>query len=460
MKENDIRIGDKTKYFLEGNITKVLIKLSIPVMLSNFMQTLYNLADMFWIGQYEKIFSIKGDLMAAIIMVAPIIFILLGFAQGIYSAILALTSQYLGAKDPLNARKTSAQAITISLFISVVIGIIGYFLVPTIVNLFDAEESVTIAAIKYLKIIILGAPTIFIMFAYVGVKQSQGDTVSPMLFSIISILVNIILDPILMIKFNMGIEGAAIATIISRGAFSIYAIITLFIPSKKHIKLEFRELKLELKFMKDILKIAIPASFSSVMTSFGFTILNKLIISYGSLTLSAFGIGNRITSLILMPANGIASSISAMVGANLGANNLKRVKKAVRTGFFVSSSLLITGGIFIFIFTKQIVTPFTDSNIILEEAIFYIKLIVLTLPLVSGFTILNASFIGAGHPKYSLILNISRLWVIRIPLVLILRKLSYPSYSVYYAMIVSNFIICIAAIIVYKIGKWEKKVIN
>ena len=452
---------NKKEMMLKAPMVKVVLTMALPVMMSNLMQTLYNLADTYWVGQYEMMHGFQGEMLSSIVLIFPAIGMLLALGVGISTACISLISQYIGANKDEMGKKVAAQALTFSFLVSIVLGILGAVATPTIVKLLGAEGEVLKNGIIYLRLMMFGLPTIFLFFTFNAIKQSQGDTFSPMLFSILSVTLNIILDPVFMIVFNWGIAGAAIATIFSRGIFILFAVGSLFKDSKRHMKLDFHDLKLNMTVIRHIFQIGFPASISSIMSSFGFGVLNNFVIGFGVPTLTAFGIGNRITGLILMPAMGIGNALGAIVGTNLGAENVKRAKQAVKVSFFLSSGILIAGGAIIFMNAKGIILQFNNVPAVVEQATIYLKLIVATIPLMAAFSVLNGTFIGSGHTKLSLFISAGRLWLLRIPLIVIFQRYTdLGTNSVWYAMILSNLIICIIGYIIYKTGVWETKIVK
>jgi len=452
---------NKKEMMLKAPMVKVVLMMALPVMMSNLMQTLYNLADTYWVGQYEMMKGFEGEMLSAIILIFPAIGMLLALGTGISTACISLISQYIGSSNESHAKKVAAQALTFSFIASLILGVIGAIFTPQIVKLLGAEGAVLENGIIYLRLMMFGLPTVFLFFTFNAIKQSQGDTFSPMLFSILSVTLNIILDPILMIVLDMGIAGAAIATIFSRGIFIIFAIGSLFKESKRHMKLDYHDLKLDLTVIRQIFQIGLPASISSVMSSFGFGVLNNFVIGFGVPTLTAFGIGNRITGLILMPAMGIGSALGAIVGTNLGADNIPRAKSAVKVSFLLSSAILITGGAIIFSLAEPIVLQFNNVPEVVHQATIYLKLIIATIPLMAAFSILNGTFIGSGHTGLSLFISAGRLWLLRIPLIIIFKNFTnLGTNSVWYAMILSNLIICLIGYGIYKTGTWQTKIVK
>ena len=453
----------KENIILKGPIHKAVLKLALPIMLANLMQTLYNLADTFWVGRYEIINGLEGELLSSIILIFPAIGITLALGVGISAACISLISQYIGSNNTKKVKLVSGQALIFSIISSIIIGILGVIFTSQIVSFLGGNENnlIFISSTKYLRIMLGGLPSVFLFFTFNAIKQAQGDTLSPMIFSLISIILNVILDPIFMIVLDMGISGAAYATVLSRSIFVILAIISLFKTNKKHIKLDLNDLKLNPKIMNKIISIGIPASLSSATASLGFAVLNSFVLSFGFQTLTAFGIGNRITGLILMPAMGIGNALSAIVGQNIGANNIKRAKEAVKISFLLSSIILISGGIVIFINANFIVSQFTKIPIIVEQATYYLKLIIVTIPLMAGFSTLQGTFTGSGHTKLTFLISGGRLWLLRIPMIYLLKTYtSLGTNSIWYSMISSNLIICIIGYGIYKSGTWEKRIIK
>ncbi len=449
-----MKFEQKRHLILNGNMTKVIITLALPIMLNNFIQTIYNLTDTYWVSKL-------GDTaVGAITLVWPVIFFMMALGIGVSVGGTALISQYTGSDRMDEATKVAGQIISFSTVFSIILGVIGYFAVPAIVRFMGAEGAMYDLAVEFLSIIFLGMPTMFIFFAFTAIKQGQGDTFTPMIYGGISVALNMILDPILILNLDLGIGGAAIATVISRGIFSLYAVYTLFL-SKQGIKLRRSHLSLNKKVLYKLIKVAWPASIGQSTAALGFIVLNIFIFSFGESTITAFGIGNRINSLILMPVMGIGNALATIVGQNLGADNISRAKKAVRTSTFLATAVLIFGGTILFILAGNVVSNFTNTPEVYEQATYYLKLIVASVPLMGFFQVFVGTFQGSGHTLMAMTIMMGRLWGLRIPLILIFKNFTnLGTNSVWYAMILSNLIICIIGYGMYMTGRWQKKIIK
>ncbi len=446
--------SEKRDLILNGKMTKVIFTLSGPIMLNNLIQTIYNLTDTYFVSKL-------GDTqVAAVQFVWPVIFFMMSLGLGISIAGTSLISQYTGSDDTKNATKIAGQIISFSIIFSIILGIIGGMLAPKIVETMGGKGLLLENASSFLRIIFFGMPTMFIFFAFNSIKQGQGDTITPMKFGALSVGLNIALDPIFIFVLNLGVSGAAIATVLSRGIFCIYAVYTLFTKTDG-IHLNKELLIINKDVLNKVIKIGLPSSIGQSTAAFGFTILNIFIYSFGESTMTAFAIGNRINSLVLMPAMGIGNALATIVGQNLGADNIKRAKNAVKTSAVLTTIFLLAGGSILFVFAEHLVDLFTDSPIVLSQGTYYMRLIGAAMPLMGFFQIFIGTFQGSGHTVSAMILMMGRLWGIRIPLIIIFKNhTNLGSNSVWYAMILSNAIICIVGFGIYLTGRWQKKVIK
>ncbi|MTI46434.1 MATE family efflux transporter [Sporosalibacterium faouarense] len=449
-----MKFKQKRDLILNGNMTKVIITLALPIMLNNFIQTIYNLTDTFWVSKLGE------TEVAAMTLIWPIIFFMMSLGMGVAIAGTALISQYTGSNDLEDATEVAGQVISFTFIASLVLGVIGYFLTPYIVKAMGGEGELYNRAVEFLSLMLLGLPTMFVFFGFNSIKQGQGDTVSPMIYGGLSVALNIILDPILILYFDLGIRGAAIATITARGIFALYAVYRLFL-SNEGIRLHKRHLAWNKKVLTKLIKVAWPSSLGQSTSALGFAILNIFIISFGQSTMAAFGIGNRINSLILMPAMGIGNALATIVGQNLGANNLHRAKKAVKTSAILSTVVLVIGGSIIFMISESVIGLFTKDPDVLSQGTFYLKLIVTAIPLMGFFQIFIGTFQGSGHTIMAMIIMMGRLWAVRIPLIIIFKNYTnLGANSVWYAMILSNAVICLVGLGLYMTGRWETKVVK
>ncbi len=446
--------AEKRKLILQGNMTKVIFTLALPLVLSNFIQTVYNLTDTYWVGK------IGTDEVAAMVLVWPMIFFFMSLGMGFNIAGTALISQYIGSKQREEAADVAGQILTFSFLLSVIFAFIGYMITPTVISLLGGEGAIFEKGTIYLRIIFIGMPFMFGFFSFNSIKQAQGDTFTPMKLSGISVLLNIILDPIFIFTFKMGMAGAAYATVLSRALLAVYAVYVLF-KKDNSIGLKLKHLHLKKQVLKVIVKIGLPSSIGQSATAFGFLILNYFILSYGNDTLAAFGIGNRINSLVLMPAMGIGNALATIIGQNLGADQIERAKQFVYKSMRLAAVILVAGGITMFILSPWVIKGFSSDPEVHRQGTYYLKLICLSLPLVGIFQVFIGTFQGSGHTISAMILMAGRLWGLRIPMIILFKQITnWGSNSIWYAMVLSNLFICILGLGIFLTGNWQKKVIK
>lgn len=444
----------KRDLILKGKMNKVILTLSLPIMLNNLIHTVYNLTDTYFISKL-------GDSeVAGVSFVWPLIFLIMSFGMGMSIASSALISQYIGAKNNEKARQTAGQIIGFLLLLGAVLGSLGYFLAPHVISAMGATGALYTHGLSYISIMFVGLPMTFMMNAFNAIKQGQGDTVSPLIIGGLSVGLNMILDPIFIFTLNLGIKGAAYATVLSTGIFALYGIFTIF-KVNQSLRVHLSDLKWHWETIKQIVSVGLPSSLGQATTAFGFTILNVFLIELGEVTLTAFAIGNRISSLIMMPAMGIGSALATVVGQNLGADNVLRAKEAVKQSTVLSTVILIAGGLLMYPFSERIVSAFSNSPEVIQSGTDYLKILFITIPFMGYFQVLVGTFQGSGHTLSAMVLMMGRLWGLRIPMVMFLSTYaSFGPSSIWYAMVLSNMIICMIGFGMYLTGRWETKIIK
>ncbi len=448
-------ISKKREQILSGNIEKTMLSLALPVMATNLVQTIYGLVDTFFVGK------LGNAPMAAVQLSFPINFLVLALGMGMSIAATSMIAQYAGRKDYAGARKVAVQILLFNAVLSVLLGVLGaIFLEPLLKHVIGVKPHILPYTYDYLLINLLGMPTLFLMFAYNGIRNGSGDTLSPMILNTAGVLLTIVLDPILIFQMKLGVAGGAWAVVISRGLFTALALYLMF-TKKGEMQLHLRDLKFDFPLVKRIVAIGLPSSFGQSMEAVGFIVMNMFILDLGDITLNAFTIGNRINGLILMPAMGIGGALATIIGQNLGAGQITRAKKAVKAAVILATSILTIGGIPMILWAKPIISAFSSDPLVIEQGAFYLILITLSIPLMGFFNIFTGTFQGSGHTTLTMFMQLGRLWVLRIPMILIFKRLmpGDPS-AIWYSMILSNFLTAIIGYLIYKTDLWTTPVIR
>jgi putative MATE family efflux protein len=302
-------------------------------------------------------------------------------------------------------------------------------------------------------------PMMYAFFAYQTIKQSEGDMVTPMLMLVFSVVLNIALDPLFIITFGWGVNGAAIATTIARLLALVPIVFVIALDKKGLATNSFKYLRPNRKTIKEILKIGMPSGIGRVTSALGFMVMNGFIYSYGSSVMTAFVIGNRITSLIMMPAMGIGSATTTIIGQNIGAGNIKRAKDALKKTLIIALGFSFVGVILLMFFKAQMIGVFTKTESVTESAINYTNMVVMALPLMAIFQAMSGFFIGTKHTMMSMTGDLVRLWGLRIPLILIFKFVfKMDEYAIWWPMLISNFLADTLYMLMYLGKRWQKPI--
>jgi putative MATE family efflux protein len=314
-------------------------------------------------------------------------------------------------------------------------------------------------SVQYLKIRSFELPVVFLFFAFTSIRQSSGDTVTPVIYGVFTMVVNIILSPILISVFNMGVPGAAYATLVANVIIMPVGLLQLF-RSKTGVTITKKYLILDKKISQTIIKTAIPASLGQSFTAIGFAIMNGIIVSYGTQTVAAFSVGNRISSLILHPVMAIGGVLAAYLGQNIGNKNIPRARETFKKAMILSVGLMFIGSIIMIGFREYLAGFFTkDDPVALALTAEYMFYLLIGLPLMAIFQTYMGAFNGTGNTKFTFIITITRLWILRIPLVFIFKLYTnLGSSGIWYAMLISNILIMFVGMFLYQKIDYKPKI--
>ncbi len=451
-------LTQKKRDLTNGPIARTLLVLAWPVMLSNLFQTIYNLVDTLWLGRLGKV------AIAAPTIVWPLVFLMISVGAGITIAGTALVAQYTGARRHEEANHAAGQVFAFTGILALVLGISGVFIARPLMVAMGAGPDLLPAATSYLRIIYGGIPAMFGMFIVTSLLNGVGDTMTPMKLMGVSVVLNIILDPLFIFGWGpfpaWGITGAAVATVISRGIIAIYGLYLLF-AGKVGIHLRLRHLRLEWAAVKHILVIGGPASLGQSGTALGFSIMTGILARFGTAVVSAFGIGNRIISIAIMPAMGLGQAAATMVGQNLGAEETKRAEHSAWTAISISTAFLLIASAAVYFLRTSLVRVFINDPEVISLGASMFAITAMAFPFMGILQVIIGAYQGSGHTVYSMFFSLFRLWALRIPLVYFLGfSLAMGADGVWWAMFISNFGASAVSIGFFLSGNWKHRIIK
>ncbi|HZK10683.1 MAG TPA: MATE family efflux transporter, partial [Clostridia bacterium] len=377
----------------------------------------------------------------------------------------SILARLLGAKETKKAEEVAAHLMALSLIFALVFSTLGYKLTPMILSFMGAKGDFFLYGKVYLQIDFLSFPFVMIFFALQSLLASQGNNKAITIVSSIAAITNVVLDPFFIFDeflgfkgLGMGVAGAAYATLLSKMILTVLGFI-IFYSGKTEINLHLRKFKAKISVFKEILRVALPSTLGMMGSSFGFIILNAAIASYGTVTLAAFAMINRSTAIIMQPAMGIGGSLATIVGQNLGAGYLDRAKESLKKAALLSLIFTGSGSLLLFIFDKEFVHVFFSSSVdpgVINEALVYLWYSLLTIPLMGFFSIFQGFFQGTGFTKYSMYMDLGRLWLIRLPMIYLFKNFTeFGSQGIWFSMTSSNVLIILYAWWLYTRGRWS-----
>lgn len=454
--KKDSMAGRNREMILSGSLLKAILVLAVPIIINSMIQTMYNLTDTFWLGQ------IGTNPMAAITLVSPIQNIIINFGQGITLAGAILISQYVGAGDKENSNDMANQVFSCSMVFSVICALSCFIATPAIVKWLGAQGEVYKLSRIYLQIAVLDMPFLFMINLYTAVNQAQGNTVMPMYLNFFGIAINMVLDPLFLVVFGWGAAGAAGATLLAKVPCALIAFISLVNP-EKDIFINFKRMHFDKKKLKMIIKIGLPTALGGSTMQFGFLLMSRNVLKYGSIAVAAYGIGNRVNGIITMPSNAMGSATATIVGQNLGANQKERAEKAYKLARRIIVIFLFVGGMILSrkIVATPIVDIFSDDPEVIRLGADFLSIMAICCWTNGIYNTTSGLFQGSGHTMVTMMVDATRLWVFRFLTLFICESiLNMGVRSIWFSVVISNAISSLILWLLYLMGIWKKDVIK
>ena len=404
----------------EEKISKLLMEFSIPAIIGMVVNTLYNIVDRMYIGNIK---DIGGLALTGVGITMPIMTIIMSFGMLIGIGTSARISLKLGEHKREEAEKHLGNAFTLIIIASVLITIIGLVFMHKILGLFGASADTEVYAREYMKIIFFG--TIFNMLSF-GLNHSIRSDGSPkiaMLSMLIGAGTNIILDPIFIFVFGMGVRGAAIATVISQIVSTIW-ILYYFTKGKSNLKIKREYLSLDKAIVLSIFSIGVSPFSMQIAQSIVQVLANNALKTYGGdLAIGAMTIINSVAMIFMMPIFGLNQGSQPIIGYNYGAEKYKRVKQAVKSATIVATIIVSIGWIITQAAPHLLISIFNRDEQLVGIASTGMRIFLFMLPVVGAQVISSNYFQSIGKAKISMFLSLLRQVILLIPCLIILPKI-------------------------------------
>lgn len=438
------------KDFTSGNVSKLIFNFTLPMLLGNVFQQLYNVVDSIIVGKV-----LGKEALASVGASFPIIFTLIALLIGIGSGFSIVISQYYGAKNINNVKRAIDTMYIFLLVAGLVSSIFGIYFSEELFVLLQLPNELIPQATSYLNVYMAGMILFFGFSGTSSVLRGLGDSKTPLYFLILASLFNIAFDILFVMVFKWGIAGAAWATVIAQGGAFISGIIYLN-RTHKIIKFSLFKLVFDKELFIKSLKIGLPSGIQHTFVALGMMALLGIVNTFGTDVIAAYTAAGRIDSLAMMPAMNFSQAVAAFVGQNLGANKIERVRKGFKATFLMSNLFCILMTAIIILFGSQFMKLFTTDTNVIAIGEKYLIIVSSFYLLFSTMFTTNGVLRGAGDTLIPMFITLFSLWVVRIPVSYILSS-KIGETGIWWSIPIGWSMGTIFSYLYYKTGKWKTK---
>ncbi|MDD6632046.1 MAG: MATE family efflux transporter [Lachnobacterium sp.] len=336
----------------EGSIAKNIIKFAIPMFIGNLFQQLYNVADSLVVGNF-----LGSDALAAVTSTGSLIFLLVGFFNGTAMGAGVIIARFFGAKDHENVKKAIHTDLAFGILCGAIMTLVGVIFAPQILTLMDTPEDVFVQSVLYIRIYFLGSIAVVLYNVCMGIMQAVGDSRHPLYYLVFSSVVNILLDLLFNGVFKLGVEYAALATIISQLLATLMCLWRLTGKSQTY-RVELRKIGFDKDLLKQIVGIGLPSGLQNSIISIANVVVQANINAFGSAAMAGCGAYFKIEGFVFLPITCFSMALTTFIGQNLGAKQYDRAKKGAAFGIFCSITLAEVIGILVYFFMPRLILLF------------------------------------------------------------------------------------------------------
>lgn len=431
-----------------GSPLKKILIFSVPLLMGNILQQLYNTADSIIVGNF-----VGSGALAAVGSSGPVINLLISFFLGLSAGTSVLISQAYGGKSRSDLSKIAGTVTSLILLIAVAISIIGILLTPILLNLLNTPSDIFQAAVVYMRITFGG--TIFLMLynVFTGILQGVGDSFSPFIFLIISCGINIILDIVFVAAFQWGVAGAAWATMIAQMVSVVFGFFRIN-QSKTGIALTLTTLRMNRKILGEILRLGIPIGIQNSLSSIGNLIVQALLNGFGSTIIAANTAVIKVDSFCTMPMSTFGTAITVFVAQNLGNKNTQRIQEGVRQTLWVSCSVSAAISAFLFFFGSYPLRLFTSESAVVAAGMDKFHIVAPFYIMMALFNIYSGVIRGCGKTFIPMLVSILSMFLGRVPAALLLSS-QLGANGIHWSLSVCWTLEALAMGIYYYFGHWK-----
>jgi len=447
-------LSGKQRDYTSGNVRKAVVLLAIPMMLEMAMEALFAITDIYWVS------SIGKEATAAVGLTESVSTLIYAVAIGLSMGLTATVARRIGEKNPRGASKAAAQGLYIGAAVAVVTGLPAFVFGQEILLLMGAEPAVAEMGAGYTSILLGTNIVIIYLFLNNAIFRGAGDAALAMRALWLGNGINIALDPCLIYGWGpfpeMGLTGAALATVIGRGTAVLYQF-WAFYRQKSLIQLDREVWALDIQVIVRMIRISLGGILQMLIATTSWIALMRIMAPYGSAALAGYTIALRVILFTILPSWGLSNAVATLVGQNLGAGSSDRAVASVREAGIFNMVFLTLVMVGFLLFAQPIVEIFIDDPDVVEMGVLTLRLISFAYPFYAWGMILVQAFNGAGDTMTPTWINVFCFWLFQIPLAWMLSKYLMSPNGIVWAILAADIAMTVVGGILFLRGKWKEK---
>jgi putative MATE family efflux protein len=428
------------------------------MLIGSTFQVLYSIINAVWVGQ-----GLGTNSMAAITESMPLFFLIVAVAIGLTMAANILVAQAYGAKNWDHLKSVTQNSAVLTIGTSFVCVAVGFLFARPLLQAMGTPSSVLPLAVSYMRIFILGTPSVFGTFLAASLLRGVGDSKTPVYFQGSFLLLTAVLDPLLMFGWlhfpKMGLNGTAVAGIITQTCSC--AAICMYLHRKRHmISMDIRHLKLDVGTIRLMYKIGFPSMIQQGLISVGMIVITSLVNSFGDKAAGAFGIAMRIDQLAFMPAMNLGVAASTIAGQNMGARLPHRVNEVFKWGIIIGCGITAMASLLAVSVPGILLRAFTRDIAVISIGTGYLRIVGLGYMFMAVMFVSNGVINGSGHTFFTMICTLVGLLGIRLPLAIYISRAMHRPEGIWYAILIGLAAGMLLSLAYYFSGRWKIPVVR
>lgn len=445
----------------KGAPWKQISLFTVPMLLGNIAQQLYNTVDSVVVGNY-----VGDNALAAVGSAAPIVNLLIVLFIGISMGATIMVSQYFGARDREALSHTIGNCIVLTIIASILVTVIGLLIARPLLELLNTPSSIIDWCASYLTMMFIGSAGIAFYNILSGVLRGLGDSVSALIYLVIASVLNIVLDLVFVINFDMGVMGVALATVIAQGISAVLCIWKLC--RMKHLfDMKWSYVRWRKKYAKNIIRLGLPSGVTQAIISMAMIIVQPLTNSFGEQFIASNVIVQRVDGFAMLPNFSFGTAMTTFAGQNVGARQYERVMKGAKQGTWLAVGVTTAVTALILILGRFLMGIFTDTEALVDLSVQMMRILAVGYIVMAVIQSLSGVMRGAGDTVTPMWIAIIQTVVLRVPLAYLLcfltRTPELPNgrrECIYISMVISWVVGAVITSICYARGKWKKKALD